>query len=414
MAPFRFAEPTWARYLRFTGEGPTQHREYRETPVVLRVLERPTDDTYRSITGAWGRTSAPAIRELLQPPDLAAATARMPVSDENDHPAAATPLMESVPLDGTIQRGVDVDWYTLTMPAGDNTLDLAIDAPPTAGVTVALMDLAGREVVLEEARSSSPSIARYTADVEPGATYLVRVVQPPFSTVFTYDTSGSLGQVLSYVSTALRGFAADIRPGEEAVQIMPFEEASLLPDWSDDRFLIEDAVAGVFSARGSSAAESSMISAAKGLALRPGARAMLVVTDAETMSFNLASQLWLSLSQVRPVIFTVHVGGGGAPALTTDLMEDWANAWGGHYEYAASHGELDRAFDRLATWLRRPAAYQVTFDGRFIDHRPGGLSVEPPSGPGGASSVVAGSGVGVGSCSTRRTACSRRSASGAA
>ena len=395
VTPFRFAEPTWARYIRFTGQGPEEHREYRETPVVLRVLERPTDDTYRSVTGAWGRTSAPAILELLSPPDLTALTARTSEDDGNDHPLTATPLTETVPFDAHIQRDVDVDWYTLTMPAGDNTLDLAIEAPPTAGIAVALTDLTGRDVHLEEARSTSPDIVRYTADVEPGATYLLRVVEPPISTVFTYDTSGSLGPVLSYISTALRGFAADVRPGEEAVQIMAFEEEPLLPDWSDDRYLIEDAVAGIFSARGSSAAESSMIAGTRMLALRPGAKAMLVVTDAETMSFNQTSQLWASLAEVRPIVFTVHVGGGGAPVLTTNLMQDWANAWAGHYEYAASHGQLDRAFDRLATWLRRPAAYRVSFEGRFIDHRPGGLSVEPPAGAEGARSVVAGSGVGV-------------------
>jgi hypothetical protein len=395
VAPFAFAEPTWARYLRFTGEGPGEHKDYRETPVVLRVVERPTDGIYRSIIGAWGRTTPTAIRELLLPPDLTALPARTLEGDGDDHPAGATPLTETVPLDAHIQRGEDIDWYTVTVPAGDNTLELDIEAPPVAGIEVRLTDLAGRALPLVPLRSSSPIIARYQADVVPGETYLVRLVQPPFSTVFTYDTSGSLGRVLTYVSTALRGFAADVRPGEEVVQIMPFEEKPLLPDWSDERYLIEDSVAGVFSARGSSAAESSMLQAAQMLAMRPGARAMLVVTDAETASFHQNGALWLSLSQVRPIVFTVHVAGGGAPALTTNLMQDWANSWGGHYEYAASHAELDRAFDRLATWLRRPASYRISFDASFVDHSPGNLSLEAPPGPGGAGSVVAGSGVGV-------------------
>jgi Mg-chelatase subunit ChlD len=76
-------------------------------------------------------------------------------------------------------------------------------------------------------------------------------------------------------------------------------------------------------------------------------------------------------------------------------MQDWANAWGGHYEYAASHAALDRAFDRLATWLRRPAAYDITFDASFVDRSPGQLSVEAPPGPDGPGTLVAGSGVGV-------------------
>lgn len=362
-------------------------------PVVLRVLERPTDAGYRSIIGAWGRTSMPAIREWLQPPDLDILAARRSADDGNDHPATASVLAEGVATDGDIQRGVDTDWYTLTVPASDNTLELTLEAPPIAGVTIALTDLAGRAVPLEMLRSSGPLVARYAADVEPGGTYLVRVTQPPFSTLFTYDTSGSLGRVLGHVSTALRGFAAGITPGEETVMIMPFEDMPLLPDWSDDRWLLEDAVAGVASALGSSAAERSMISGARELASRAGARAMLVVTDAETMSYHQTSQLWSSLAQVRPIVFTVHVGGGGAPALTTSLMQDWAHAWGGHYEYAASHAALDRSFDRLASWLRRPAAYRVMFEATFVDHAPGQLSLEAPAGSDGAASVVAGSDV---------------------
>ena len=34
-------------------------------------------------------------------------------------------------------------------------------------------------------------------------------------------------------------------------------------------------------------------------------------------------------------------------------MEDWS-ANGGYYQYTISQAEMDRAFDRAATWLRRP------------------------------------------------------------
>ena len=138
---------------------------------------------------------------------------------------------------------------------------------------------------LTDGISSDPTIAHYIADVEPGATYRVLVEQPPFSVVFTYDTSGSMGAFLSYISEALRSFAADVRPGEEAVQVTPYEDPPLLPDWSDDAYQIEDAVEGVFSVSGSSASETSMLSAMQELEARRGARAILMVTDAETSSY---------------------------------------------------------------------------------------------------------------------------------
>jgi von Willebrand factor type A domain len=213
--------------------------------------------------------------------------------------------------------------------------------------------------------------------------------------VFSYDTSGSMGTFLAYVSGALRSFASDVTPGEEGVMIQPFEESTLLDHWSDNPWEIEGAFGGVFGAIGSSAAETSMLAALQELEIRKGARALLVITDAETMSYHRSGELWEELRDVRPTVFTVHVGGGGAPQLTTNLMQDWAHSWGGHYEYAASHGQIDRAFDRLATWMRRPAAYSIGYATKFVDHTPGRLTVSAPTGANGDQSVVAGTGVAV-------------------
>ena len=267
--------------------------------------------------------------------------------------------------------------------------------PPAAGLVPTMHDDTGAEVALVQGVSTDPGTAHYFADVLPGATYRVLVEQPPFSTAFAYDTSGSLATYLTYISTALRGFAEDVTPGEEWVWIMPFEDPPLLRDWSDDTYALQNAVAGVASVSGSSAAEQSLIAAAGELQERVGAHAILVVTDAETSSYGMMGELWPSLAAAHPIVFAVHIAGGGAPQFTTNLMQDWAYSWGGHYEYAASHGQLDRAFDRLATWLRRPAVYTIGYTPSFVSHAPGGLSILPPDGPDGNKSVVAGTGVGV-------------------
>jgi hypothetical protein len=70
-------------------------------------------------------------------------------------------------------------------------------------------------------------------------------------------------------------------------------------------------------------------------------------------------------------------------------MQDWSSASGGFYQYARSHGGLDRAFDRLATWLRRPAAYALAFETAFQEEtppsrKPGSLRVVAPTGETGA------------------------------
>ena len=85
-----------------------------------------------------------------------------------------------------------------------------------------------------------------------------------------------------------------------------------------------------------------------------------MVTDAETTSFPSSIAMWHALAAVRPLLFAVHIGGTGDQYLTTTNMQDWAVAGGGVYRYASTLGEMDRAFDRLATWLRRPAGYELS------------------------------------------------------
>ena len=52
--PFTFAEPTWARFVRFTGDAPREDTYYWQMPATLRAIEAPTDETYRSVMAEWG------------------------------------------------------------------------------------------------------------------------------------------------------------------------------------------------------------------------------------------------------------------------------------------------------------------------------------------------------------------------
>jgi hypothetical protein len=394
VAPFPFEAPTWARFIRFTGDGPPE-TGYWEMPAVIRALERPTDAEYRSILGSWGRDEPVGIYERLVPPDPSTLELSFDLTDGNDTPETATPLTAGLPTDARTRRGEDVDWYELTVPPTDNILDITLRSRPDAGLVATLEDAGGVPVEMDGVISGTPGEQAFTAEVQPGATYRLRIEQAPLSTVFTYDSSGSMGAYLSYVSAALRGFAADVTKGEEAVKVMPFGDRPLLDHWSDDAYEIENAVAGVAQVSGTSAGETSLIAAANELGPRTGARAILAVTDGETSSYASGGDLWLSLDDVRPVIFTIHVAGGGAPALSTDLMQDWAASWGGRYEYASSHAQIDRAFDRLATWFRRPAAYSVAFTTRFESKAPGSLALVGPSVSTGSGTPVAGTGVAV-------------------
>jgi hypothetical protein len=67
VAPFAPSEPQWARYLRISGPLPAGDAREVEFPGRLEVLERATDDGYRSILGEWGYTSDAGPYEWLVP-----------------------------------------------------------------------------------------------------------------------------------------------------------------------------------------------------------------------------------------------------------------------------------------------------------------------------------------------------------
>jgi hypothetical protein len=395
VAPFPLPDGTWARFLRFTS-GPARKGTYQlERPAALRVIEHATDEAYRSILGQWGEASSVGPRDRLEPPDLS------PIDQEDlddDTSATARPLGSGTDVRDRVHRGDDEDWYALTIPDGQGSVTFTVRGDPTVGVALTLVDAAGANVPMTFERGREPGSVEYRANVTPGADYRVRVEQPPFSAVFTYDTSGSMGDYLSFVMQAMGSYAGAVTPGAEQVLIIPFAERPLLKEWSDDPFLLQGAVDGFRSLAGSSDAERGLLASTEALEGREGARAVLMVTDAETSSYDENQRLWQELDAVRPMVFTVHIGADSQPVEARRFMQDWASAGDGRYQYARSHGEIDRAFDRMATWLRRPATYELRYDlstEEVPPPLPGTLAVVAPEEGDGTTGAVIGPDVAV-------------------
>lgn len=344
------------RFLRFRGQGPGKVADYWDMPAALHAIERGTGEADRSILGEWGASLPQGPYERLVPGDLVPAPTG---PDGDDTPETATPLASGAHARGRAAADRDVDWYAVSVPDGQNSLAVEVTGRPVVGVSVVLFDAEGYPVPTLFGPGDRPGSVVYRAEVTPGASYLVRVEQPPSSIVFAFDTSGSMGAYLDDVFQGLRAFRADVMPGAEAVKIVPFEERPLLRDWSDQAYELQNAVDRYRMGAGSSSAETAILDATTDLSARQGARAILVVTDAETSSFERSAELWRNLSAVRPLIFAVHVGATSEPFLSTTYMQDWSRVAGGFYQYTRSHGEMDRAFDRLSTWLRRPVEYEL-------------------------------------------------------
>jgi Mg-chelatase subunit ChlD len=346
----------------------------------VRILESPTDDTYRSVLAQWGRSNPDGIHEILVPPAVVGSNVDAP--DAADVPEEAMPLADGAAVDGRVTRNKDVDWYAVEVPEGLDVLELPVVQSPGAGVALTLQDEAGQPVRIWGVPLDDPASVVWTARVRPGR-YLVRVEQPQLSAAFTFDTSGSMAAYVPQVREALRTFVRGVVQGDEVVKLSPFGVPALT-DWADDPYLLEQVVSTGITVGDSSEAEATMIPAVKGLLRRKGIRAMLLLTDAETGSYDDNTELWDWLDDVRPSIFTVHIGGSGNPDLTTSLMEDWALSSGGHYQYAATQSDIDTAFARMTTWLRRPADYRLSWKASNAVLPPSRIVVGMPLGPNGA------------------------------
>ena len=376
VTPFAVPDATWARFVRFTGHRPGKSVVDWEEPATIRVIEHATDATYRSVVGEWGQVDRSGIYEQLLPPDLTPATD----TPGGDTAQTADPLASGQVVSGRVQLGQRVHWYGVTVPAGQNTLTFTLGGTPFVGTSLSLLDSSGAPVAMTSADGPQPGTVRYTASVSGGARYEVEVEQPPFSAVFTYDTSISLSPFEPFVKEAIGAFSAAVVPGREAVKIIPFEARPLLLDWSDQPYALENAADESVDESLSSSAETALLNATNELAPREGARAVLLVTDADTSSYDKSTRMWSRLAATHPLVFTVQIGGSDDAIRARHFMQDWAASADGTYQYARTHDEVDRAFDRMATWLRRPAAYTLAVDSTFVrppprSHKPGGLRV---------------------------------------
>jgi len=374
--PLTFDAPVWARYVRLSSPLDQRPPDRIEMPGAVEAHELPTSDDYRSVLGEWGYTSALGPYEWMRVDGQPA-----PLSldqDAGDTREAATPVVPGTPRTDSVEAGADVDWYEVETAADTTTLELSLGGVDVANVRLALFETGGDAVAISRAPDSGPGEVRYWAAVEPGTRYLLRVEQPPLNTVIAFDTSDSMVPYMPFVRQALRAFTSEIVPGLDAVQLLPFEEAPLLPTWGDQPDVMLDAVNNHVRTTRSSGAEATLKTASELLADRDGTRAILLLTDAETSSYAMTPALWPALAEVEPVIFAVNLGATSNPARARDLMQGWAQSTGGHYVYASTHAAVDRAFERMTTWLRRPAIYTLRVDATDLPLEPPELSVVSP------------------------------------
>jgi len=372
---FRLETSVWARYVRFTFPGSERKARFYP-PETLRIFEQPADVSYFSILGEWEQISPQAAYEHSL--DVEIDSSLHNASGNNSRQTAAALAIDQR-VSGRVTLGEEDDWYKVSVPAGLNTLQITMSGMPSVRTALHAEDSAGAELPLTRVKSN-PGALIFKAIVEPGQTYWFRVQEPPRSVVFAFDTSGSVRAFETAIYRAVNAYAGDLVPGRDVANILPFGAGLLTKDWIGEPYVQRIVLNDFPRQYESSAAEEHLDKASRALASQPGAKAIVVITDAETSRFP---EMWDSFEVVRPRIFTMRVGNADKSGLFEDLMQSWAMVNNGYYDYTKNQGEMDRAFDRAATFLRQPAAYGLEVSAIF-EEAPGPGSLHVISGDDGS------------------------------
>jgi len=351
--------PVWARYLRFSVASDAE-RPNVNLPETMTFREVATGEDYRSIVSEWGVDSRSAYYESLQPLTIREGLAQR----GNESRGSAAPLIPGQTESGQVQLLEQTHWYRPQLPAGHNTLVLTLSGVPTVRTELELTSDSGDPVVLRKiARDSSPNRHVFEAYIEPETSGLLfEVREPPRSVMFMWDTSPSIGRYRPMIYRSLLAYAEDLVPEVDTANLLPFGAAGpLLDEWYGEPYLMQLILHDHMGREGSSAAELSNAMATRALAPRPGTKAMVTITDAETSRYP---DMWNGMKDVQPRVFSMHVGNGTA---SQDLMQSWSSVNGGYYSHVIDEHEMEIAFERAATLLRRPAKYTLTLE---TEHRP--------------------------------------------
>ena len=355
--PFRFDEPVWARYVLFEFPG-AQERSRWQYPRTIRVLEEPADGNYRSILAEWGHYARDAVYELLE---SGVQEEFGPGLEGHGTRETARHLVPDERVSSWVQVGEKEDWYRIEIPGEENLLQLRLKGEQALRVQAVVQDEKGGAVPTDQS-ILSPRERLLSMEVQPGETYYVRIHEPPRSVVFAWDNSGSMGPYRATVYQALQNFVQDVKPGLEYANFLPFQGGKpklLHSEWSDQTHDLQKTLANYHRQDSSSNAEPNLLAATRELADRPGTRAIVVLTDAETHGFGAAEDFWREMVTVRPQIFTVELHSGRNPAYHQQLMQNWAAVNAGHYSRFRSQTDMDKAFDRASCYLRSPARYSL-------------------------------------------------------
>ncbi len=367
-AQLRLDKPHWARFVRLTAYKSEEAQGSHE-PGLIRIWERPTSPDYLSVLTEWGSIGPRAYYEL------AAGDGPEPalVASGNTSRATAATLQPGALARGQVSLAQKREhWFRLTVPPGDNSLTIDLAGDPTVRTVLEAQDRDGNSIPLRRLdREITPALRQFEATLEPGSDLWMRVAEPPRNVVFSWDTSASVNAYIPLINNSLVAFSGGVVPGQEAVNLIPFAMGPLLDQWYGEPYVLQTILNDYRRGSSSSSAEWTLKGAARHLAPRPGTKAIMVITDGETVHHG---EMWAEMKLAQPRVFSVQVA--GSELWNHNVMRDWAIVNGGHFTQLVYDGEMEIAFDRASALMHRPADYTLRVETGYREAPgPGQLSI---------------------------------------
>lgn len=371
---WRFDAPTWARFVRFEARFPDADRPTVALPERVGLLEHPEGPDYRSVLGEWGHYVRDGAYEWRHPPSIAV------FSGGGEHATRdrALPVRSGEGAATRVLVGEYEAWFSFEVAAGSNFVHLELLGDPTIDYLYRVIDAAG-DAIVATVREAAERVT-FEAYLEPG-TYYVHAWEPLRNVVFSWDDSGSMGPYVDATLQTVFGFARDVDPARELVQLQVFarEPYFLLDEWSGQPIEVLRSVLDYPRDEGSSDLEGNLAFVVRELAERDGTRAVFLVSDAESgPSERNVTPLWEAFLDAPARVFAFETSSGGSDD-TQDRMQTYADVAGGFYDYSRTLGDLDVGFARASCLLRQPKAVRVALQVETRDPPgPGALAIRRP------------------------------------
>ena len=333
-----FYEPHWVRYLRLTF--PLDQETPHLGPDAFEVFEVPGT----SVLGLWEDDIPRAAYEAVT--DAVPAVPVPPIGGPSRDVAKTLPIDNGFRSSVVIER--NEDWWRFSVPEAQInrlTLEFERDRPI---VVVELFDNDGAPVSVNLNGGQAEAILT-------SGQYFLRIFEPPRSVVISWDTSGSVAHYIPRTLAAVRTWGRSLQPGRDALQLLPFgSDGFLLQEWAETPEALEVALSNL-QTKDSSDSETAMLIASEGLAMRDGARGIVIMTDAET---SMNKDLWPALLEADPRVVALSVDSDARH--NAAVMMDWANSNNGRFQRVIGPLGLADSMEMANALFRAPKAYGLT------------------------------------------------------